>query len=471
MTSVTLDRMSVVPGELIRVEITNTATDRYSQVQVEVLITAVANRASQLGFGTEPQRPATGVAVVSLDTRPLRPGVYEIGLVRLHTPVSPGGAQQVDLISRLSFAPAFFEVRGESATARSVEELHAYVETAEADLQRAFVAPVDVRPQGSDAGQAFRCLVFVRNLLVGVGMRFGRFELLPTNTGLDSEDAVRLVNRLLGRFGMLDEFEYNDAARSASRQGYPVCVVHFPHIVADSPEQCRDYCRSVTDRLILAMALVRDAAGIVFEVVVVPHETGAATKYAIIDSYVGNALTGNLAGENFGAVDAYLRGLDASEMNRFLVGLYHEARRERSRDFQYVRFWQILETMAEAKNYDPTSSVFDFAGNEVFDGDRRLLLNRATHCVFNLMRENELGTTESTWSDVHVWFALRNAVAHFGAVSKYQQLRSPADRERCRQAIATIRDIDPHLMALKEFTKLLLMRALVVVANSPVGDG
>ena len=98
------------------------------------------------------------------------------------------------------------------------------------------------------------------------------------------------------------EFDYDDSARQASRNAHPVCIVHFPHIIAESPVACREHCQKVTERLLLALALTRDAPGTVFDVVVVPHEAGAAVKYAVVDSYVGNALVGNLAGEDFASV-------------------------------------------------------------------------------------------------------------------------------------------------------------------------
>src|SRR5207249_500618 len=127
---------------------------------------------------------------------------------------------------------------------------------------------------------------------------------------------------------------YDATTRESARRSNPVCVVHFPAILASNVEAARDYCVDKTNTLLLALSLSRDAGGVVFEIVLVSRENGQAVKYGIASPYVGNLLTGGLSGENFESVRTYLSGITASDMNRFLVSLYREARRERSRDFQ-----------------------------------------------------------------------------------------------------------------------------------------
>jgi len=151
-------------------------------------------------------------------------------------------------------------------------------------------------------------------------------------------------------------------------------------------------------------------------------------------------------------------------MNRFLVGLYREARRERGRDFQYVRFWQILETMAENKNFDPAQPLLDFDGNVMLDGSQPRYSKGSVNIVFRLLREAGIGSTDETWKRANVWFAFRNAVAHHGAVDRYAELSRAGVRAWAEMAISEIAVTPGHdkfLWELKEDTKLLLMQRLV----------
>jgi hypothetical protein len=71
----------------------------YGQMQVEVFTAAVTNPSSALGFGTVPSSPAQDELEVNIATKDLRVGVYEIGLIRLHSPTDP--AQHHRLTSSL----------------------------------------------------------------------------------------------------------------------------------------------------------------------------------------------------------------------------------------------------------------------------------------------------------------------------------------------------------------------------------
>lgn len=168
-------------------------------------------------------------------------------------------------------------------------------------------------------------------------------------------------------------------------------MVHFPALLASSFEEVRDHCIDKTNDLLLALALTRDAGGTIFDLVSLNRRSGDAMKFSVSSSYVGNMLTGHLSGEGAERIDAYLRGLQDETMNHFLVSLYKEARRERSRDFQYVRFWQILETIAEGRNYDPNALLLDYDGNPMVDGGQHRRIKGSIAIVFNLLRESGIG--------------------------------------------------------------------------------
>jgi hypothetical protein len=465
MVEVQLLDSCVVKGNRLSIRVSDIAISKYRQLQVEIFDAGIANPSSKLGFSATPGRLEVHAAQTEIDSRHLPIGIYEIILIRLHDPIDPGVESHVDFVSRRDFERLLFEVVLSSEQKRESSLLLADVRQREAELEREFLAPVDIRKSDSSPASDYCVFVFVRDVLVGTAIRFRNFELVPTQSGLDSRDPLEFVNWFLReRTTTRLQFSYDDSLAERSRQSAPVCVVHFPAIAASSQEEVRDHCVEQTNKLLLALSLSRDAGGIVIEIVILDRRLGSATKFSIAPPYVGNLLTGSFSGESSERLEMYLRGLSGNPMNGFLVGLYREARRDRSPDFQYVRFWQILETMAESNNYDPMDQLLDFEGNVLMNGDQPRLSKGSVNMVFRLLRETGVGSTDQTWKKVNVWFAFRNAVAHHGSIARYPELSHAnvkAWAERGFEEISKTPGQDQFLWDLKEDTKLLLMRKLV----------
>ncbi|MBW7932341.1 MAG: hypothetical protein H3C62_01760 [Gemmatimonadaceae bacterium] len=447
------------------VRITQPGIADYGQVQVEIVSAGVRNPTSQFSIGTTPRHIGEGVAEVYIDTSSLRLGVYEVGLVRLHSPQREQSDQHRDFLPTRDYERQIFEIRDTGGAVRNAAELTAFVRECEQQIVQAATATVDVRSDKSSEGLEYIVLVFVRDVLIGVSMLVDTFQVVPTGTGLDGADSIRFVNEFLAettRFGI--RFAPDEASIEQVRQNNPVFVSNFPSIRANAPEEARDHCLSRAERLMLAFALSRDAGGSVLEVIVIPKGDGLALRYGYTGSYVGNLLQGSMSGESAEQVEAYLRGLEANELNRFLVSLYREALRERSPDFRYVRFWQILETLADSRNYDEAQPLLDYEGRPMMEDGQALRVKGSVNSVFNLLRENSIGTTSESWKQVNVWFAFRCAAAHYGSMAKHAQLSKSSTRRWGRTGFDELQSspgFDHFLFLLKEETKLLLMRRLV----------
>jgi hypothetical protein len=468
--AIELSNCSLIAGSQLSVRVRHAFAEKYRQIQIEIFDVGVLNPSPKLGLGTTPVIVDSNVVAVDIDSSTLQLGVYEIRLVRLHDPMESSLPQQLDYMPIRDFSRQLFEVGAAGGQPKSLSDLCAAIEKRESMLERSFLSPVDIREGGDQSiFESYCTFVFVRDVLIGTPIRFEHFELLPTNSGLDSKDSLDFVNAFLNRSTSTGiAFTYDERLAAQSRQSNPVCIVHYPNIVSGSEEAVRQYCTDRTSRLLLALALSRDAGGVIIEVVVIGLKSGRSTKFSTTPSYVGNYLTGHLSGESATGISSYLIGLE-NEMNRFLVGLYRDARRERGRDFQYVRFWQILETMAENKNFDPTEPLLDFDGNFMMDGTKRRQSVGSVNIVFRLLREAGIGSTDETWKRVNVWFAFRNAVAHHGAVDRYTELSRAGVRAWAEIAIAELAATSGHdrfLWELKEDTKLLLMQRLATGASS-----
>ena len=78
MITVELNSVSAHKGDIIRVHISASESEKYGQTQLEVFGVAVLNPISKLGFGTSPTRIGKCTVEVSIDASHLDPGFVEM---------------------------------------------------------------------------------------------------------------------------------------------------------------------------------------------------------------------------------------------------------------------------------------------------------------------------------------------------------------------------------------------------------
>lgn len=459
-----LEDTSYVKGSRIPLLIKYSEGEKYQNIQIEVYDTSVRNPSSKLGFGTSPEKLGDNQFRMEIDTSHLKYGVFEVKLVRFSSFEDEQNPEQVDFISTRDFKRILFEVIDDNQEATPKNELYRRTHEEEENLEKEFLMVDDVRLSADIPSQKFCVIVYIKGILIGTRIRFKNFEILPTGKGIDDLDQLNFVNNHLREQTKIDiVFKYEQELKNRAHSLSPVCVMHFPCILANDQENAREYCRSKAEKLISTFSLTRGASGEVFDIVIYNPQTKQAGKYADRRHYVGNLLTGGLAGEQSDTVDAYITSLESSPFNDFLVGLHKDAKKELSPDFQYVRYWQILEVLAENQDYEPSDPLLDFDDNEMFEGDRALQSKGSVNIVFRLFKETGFGTTDKTWENVNIWFALRNAVAHHGATSKYTELKRQKVKDWAKIGFNEIENNPAHdsrLWTLREDVKLLLMRLL-----------
>lgn len=458
-------RVSIAPGEPLELNFSAIAAGTH----VEIQIYRVALLNPQFAMSTGGQIGPEGSAAIVLNTVDIQPGTFELVGARVVTQPSQNSVGSLDArvheVWRANSPQerVLFEIAA-APRALSHNELRQEVIEAEVRIEQEFLTPVQaVLGLSHPATRHFTAFAFVRGMLIGTKLRFRNFEIVPAPGGIDDTDSLLAVNKFLREQTITGvQFPNSIERRQRSTQTNPVCVLHFPAVCAPSHLDVRNYAVALTNEVLLALALTRDASGRVFDCVVLEAATGEAISYAESGNYVGNLLTGWLSGESADSIERLATQIGRSQADRLLVSLYKDARSEPSLDFQYVRFWAVLEALADAREYDSDAPLVDFEGNQMFDGGRRLTINGGVSSVFNLMRECGVGSTQRNWSLINTWFAFRSAAAHHGSRLNFRQLTRPTVRAFAEQASAEIQASahDHFLWELKEDTKLLLMRRL-----------
>jgi len=305
----------------------------------------------------------------------------------------------------------------------------------------------------------FRVLVFLRGVLLSQRMRFSGYEIVPTDITIDSDDQLSAVNTVLRMMHQDEEpVTFSEEDRKMMRSSHPVSIVDVKSVLATSKEEARDRCIRFAESVLLTLTLLRDVGGVIFHVVVIDKSARAKTNWGFPEPYRGILNTGPLAGESSASFQKYIGAVSSDPLNEFLVGLYKQAVMERHDDFKFVRYWQILEVTADLRNYDPKEALKDHDGEILNDSKGKpRKCKGGLEIVYALLRDEGVGNTGQTWANANIWYALRCAVGHYGAVDRWHQLSNPETREWGRKGAENRGD---SLMLLRSIVRSVLTQKL-----------
>ena len=322
---------------------------------------------------------------------------------------------------------SLLDVEGQRIAA---DKLSTLVEAKEAMLEEEFLRGIVAQGMVSHAHRKFSVLVFLVDVKITRKLRFDRWEVIPFR-GMDTPESCALANEFLQKNTSLGfAFPYSAEMAETSRQSHPVCVAHFPLILADTMETARDFCRERCFVLGQALAAHRAATAKLISTVVYDRLSDQAKLFSEGTIYRGNLLGGAIAGEDAERIEASIDAMKDSSLMRYFYLLYSYARKEEVQDQKYLKYWQFLEAVSETKNFDETGELRDFQGQPIrsADGVVRKLDSKANQ-VYEVIRQHKLagGVGESSvfMSDgkplrhsllemVGHWYAMRNAAAHYG---------------------------------------------------------
>lgn len=468
---ISIGRTNILRGEIQKLFLVNDQVCNYSQVQVEVFNTGVPNPKSVLGFGTNPEKIEPNKYFVSFNTSTFNEGIYEIKLLRLHTPIIEGFDEQKDYHGGKDFNRIFFKVTQTDEAPIKESELMNFVIEKEKENEKQFLSEINISK--SENPDEYTAFVLVKGLKTGIRYRLNNIEVFPLNKGLDSVDTFSIANHFLKYYTRTgSSFDYNEEVSQEYQSQNPVSIVHFPKIISDKIDDVVNFAHKKTEYLLQAFSLIRGASANIFNILVVDINKSKIFRFLPPELYIGNMLTGGLSGENPSVLNAYMSSLESDSFKSLLVSLHKEALSEKNESFVFLRFWNILETLAENKNYDSEADLLDFNGNIIYENSnpsapqvpKKIKDSPNINKVYNLIKEHKIGNTEEVFDNVKMWLGLRNATAHFGSIYNYEQLGSSRDKRFVKKAIEIIQAAKGHnpiLLRLKEDVKMILMNELL----------
>lgn len=456
----------------------NELISKYEQLQVEIFDTCSSNPKSVLGFGTSPSQIDKSVYTVSCSSKSLKTGIYEIKLIKLHSPNSEGVEPEINYVGGSDFPRLFFEVNSGEIEEKKALQLSKVVEDWEKKHNEDFNKGIII--SNTKGKSAFSVFALVKGLKIGIKYRLDKYEFIPLPFGLRALDNLNATNRFLEEMTRVNFiFEYSRQVDEHSQQKDSVTVAHFPKIICDNLEEAHEFCEKRVNSFLASMSLIRGSVGEIFDFVITDLSNGNGTRLTPKVPYIGNLLTGGLAGEQPEALSNYIRSIETNSFHSFLVVLHKEALKESNDDYKILRYWSILEILAESKNYSIDkrhTELQDYNGKPLFQiengqkvydekkGEPKVIKEKnAIVIVYNLFKEQRWGKAYERLEKIRTWIALRDAVAHFGSFQNYTRLQNAKARGYAENAVREMNQSKGHnpiSWELKEDVKLILMREL-----------
>lgn len=463
-------------GEILRCTVQHEIGLEHQNIQIDVCSCGVINQVLEWSSGqslSEGQDQHT----FEIDTSDLSEGYHEVRAVKLH-----GGENTKDTVftGGKDFERTIFHVT-EGETIASEYLVRRNVVYAERLHESRFMEGHEIHDGGEFS--TYYAFAFVSGVLISRRIRFGKWEVIPFR-GVDMKDGLRVVNDFLREETDLDDhFEYTDELQQRARQSRPTLVGHFPYVNANSRDQVYEFVTAKTQRLAEVLSILRGGGGEVFNVVTLDVDTGDSTLHTPEPTYEGNLLTGRMSGEHPEQVLDYYEKM-GNDFNRYLFSLYRQAVEEDNPDFEYLRYWQILEAIFEKRSYDESQKLKYVGGEPVYNNPNdpinigRGIRYKIYHLLYDYYTnggedESEtLGQSNMQLSDgteitfslsdyVNSWYAFRNATAHFGGFrpDSTTQKENFHCYDDCREATRLIETVgrDFILADLKRTVKLVLM--------------
>jgi len=407
----------------------------------------------------------------SLDkTHDLVPGrIYEIRRIEVRADddaVAPIGL----LIGGRDFVRAFFEVRDATDCARSPDDIRLAAYLTEEKQRIANSRPLGI-PTAST--KEFKVLGFVERCMLTERLRLPGFEIIPLPTGNPSLDEAALMNQVLRDFKWKAVVDPDAWAQHSSQQN-PWIIFHFPRIYAESNAEAAALAAARRDEMLDLLALHRGSRGYPLALIVEDRSTGNAEAYPEFPIYEGNRLGGFISGEDTETLLRDSISIASDPLLPLFVSLFRDAQAERQVDFAFFRFWNLLEAIAVAR-IPSGQEITDFSGAPIKGRRETLTTSGGRGRVYQLLKELVHGSIEESsfavdpaknlWEMVKIWYAFRNAAAHYGGFmaddpeQRQQDWYAAANAAyQHLESLGTARRVgsDPYLVSLHSIARLVL---------------
>jgi hypothetical protein len=430
-----------------------------SNISTDVFRANVARNDLVIGFGKSPVKSGTSLTVsVGL------PENTDAGICFISgaTFMGPNAEDDHGAMRKVPFEPVFFDIRPHFATPTTWGAIEAAIQKLEKQRKEFSNRPHTTDSANTSGGPVvtFMVMIFAVGCLIHARQQLEGYTISPTGAGLSHKRLLDIMNSELAK----EEFEplpYQAELEEQFARGTPTIAIKYACVRAVSHDDALDYCRTHS-RLIFEL-LGRNQGQIPREFGGVAFEIGSANRWQFIEmpGYRGNLVSDFSPAALAKSIERSLPILETNSFARLLTRVFAEATGETDFGYRFLRFWTVLELVADRKIVKDGSplmhpngrSILNSNGNPETTNSKRgrvyqYILQNGSFTTTHSYQDNDANRTMivagdvsnpnfkpgsevfSLWEMVRAAYAVRNSVAHEGhfdaatalAGDQYQQL-------------------------------------------------
>ena len=232
----------------------------------------------------------------------------------------------------------------------------------------------------------YAVFLFCKNLMVANNVTYDDITVIPYKY-LTRHDDLNFVQQYINEnYNIKINIDYKLFDKSI-----PTTVFAVSNIVADSGQKAEEYALSKAKLLKNLYSSLLNSHGEFFAVTILNNTDKTSMTNLYDNRYKGNLLLYADQGYN---IYKYYLSLRNDKKFSLCFSMYNDAIKENDRFMKYYRFWNILEIIAESKNFT-SSKMKKWDGTIVKNSGKELVIgDKSVDNVFELFRSNFSKQTE-----------------------------------------------------------------------------
>lgn len=274
----------------------------------------------------------------------------------------------------------------------------------------------------------YRALSLLEGVLLTQPSRVAGMSVLPLDDSTRGEAVPVLINTLLDAHGYSGSRVRAEQFAEEYTRRRPVVVCIVDDLRADDLRQARETMDENAFAIASLLSVQRNAsatpvAGFAENV----NDPSDARGWLNVGSYPGNRAGGFISGENQGDTFYRFEALRNDGRLQLWLTLHRDALNEPRDDFRFFRYFNVLEALGR-EMFGSITPLVNSLGESLMTEDRKPATTyTARGKVYALLdhlaavtHTSQLGwcvePETSLWSDIRIWTAIRDAVAHDGGL-------------------------------------------------------
>lgn len=298
----------------------------------------------QFGFGAKPNLVGRVLEITQKLPNDIPVGLYMVGGITGTLNINGTTVSRI-----LRIPPTFFSIQ--PVIEKRLSEVDLKERLTEAEIERREYVGAIHRTNSlgaSSEGKKYKVLILGVGCLIHTAQQLKGFEISPIGEGLSHGPVHKLLNSLVQRDGY-NALPFSDEIEQQYIASAPVFFVKYPNVIALDLSDALSYCQEHARFLFEILGLNRGQMPKEIAAVAIEEATGECVRNYQVPGYRGNLVSDFNPAATANVIDDLMPKLQSNPFLRLLCAIYAEATAEPDAGFGLLRYWTVLELLADRK--------------------------------------------------------------------------------------------------------------------------